>query len=202
MSTAATLLLTWSLWWLFVVPDSVPARRSFFQPLPDVPQLVAEASEFAKNTRQSFVYSLAGGWPTLNTALRVTATLIAMISSLSFAFIATLTREKTTRSVFAIALFIVSGFALSAAITDSITLHRIGEECDQEKCQTAIPDDLGEDLKAIQDQLVCECSPDAGFWVTLAMDYVMTVSAITCLGITIVPWFSKQRLDESMASSM
>lgn len=193
MSTAATLLLTWSLWWLFVVPDSVPARRSFFRQLADPPQLIADASSFARNTRSLFVYSLAGGWPTLNSALRITATVIAMIASLSFALIATVMREKTTRIIFTFALLVVSLLALSSSITDSVALHKVRKECAQEKCTSAIPSDLSPSIAEGQKDFRCECTPDAWFWVTLSMDYVLSLSAITCLGITIVPFFFERK---------
>lgn len=120
-----------------------------------------------------------------------------MLASFSFAFISTFTREKSTRIIFTVFLGVVTVLALSSSITDSIALDNVRGECRKEKCTTAIPEDLGSEIQKEQDLLKCKCTPDAWFWVTLAMDFILTISALVCLGITVVPWLGFGRGGES-----
>ncbi len=187
MSTAGALLLTWSIWWLAVVGPSVPARRPFFAPAQEVPALVAGSSSATKGTPVVFRDVLAGGWPTSNSVVRVVAAALAVCASFSFAFVATLARERTTRVLFGAVLGLTALTAAAAFALDMVALIRTTLECNMGKCETNVPRVLLQDAT-----LRCICSPDGWFWVTLTVDFVLMASAVACLALTLRPLLAKR----------
>lgn len=183
MQTAGALLLTWSIWWVVVVGSSVPARRPFFKMVEEVPSLVRNGATGGK--REVFEYVLAGGWPTQNSALRISAASLAVVASFSFAFIATLLRERTTRSIFAVILALTSACAAAATALDALSLARTAMECAQRKCVSEVPPVVAKST------VQCMCAPDGWFWVTLAVDSVLLAAALACLALTVRPLLRK-----------
>lgn len=188
MSTAGALLLTWSIWWLAVVGPSVPARRPFFAPPQQVPALVASTTTATSSSNaEVFRDVLAGGWPTVNSVVRVVAAALAVIASFSFAFIATLARERTTRILFSIILGLTALTATGSFVLDMLSLIRTTIECNTRSCVTLVP------ITLLQDTTIkCLCSPDGWFWVTLTVDFVLMISAIACQYLTLVPLVMKR----------
>jgi hypothetical protein len=179
MTTAAALLLTWTCWWMAVIGPSVPARRPFFTPNSSVPDIIQQASTVS--TEQVFEYALHGGWPTANSALRLLAALLAIASSLLFAYLAACLSEKTTRLSFTGVLALVAFFSFIAFVLDAASLSNARKECNAQKCVTSVPASI------INSGNLCKCSPDPWFWFTLVADIVLLVSSVSCLVATFRP---------------
>lgn len=165
----------------------MPARRPFFENADPVPRLVQDASNRA--TRQEvFKYSFAGGWPSPNSYVRILAGFLAVLASFSFAFIATLVSERGTRLTFTGVLVTTAITALAAIVLDAMSLAKTAAECSAKKCVTALPEEV---TKA--KGLSCLCAPDGWFWVTLGVDVVLFVSAVTCIVLTVKPLLFNKR---------
>jgi hypothetical protein len=173
MTTVAALLLTWTVWWMAVVGSSVPARRPFYQTQRDAPIIITNVSKSA--AEDVFQYALPGGWPTANSALRFIASVGAVLASLSFAFVATFATERATRIYFTIVLLCVALFDTASFVIDAVAIATAARECKSGRCVTAVPE-----VVRLSGN-ICKCSPDGWFILTLVMDLVLCVSAITCL---------------------
>lgn len=169
-----------------VIGDSVPARRPFFRPQ-KIPALIVEASDVV--AEDVFVYALAGGWPGANSAIRLIAGVLSVVAMFSFAFVASVAREKVTRLVFAVVLAATAIAALAAVVADSVVLRKTAAECNARECVTAVPESV------LNSENTCRCSPDGWFYSTLGVDVVLMLAATSCLALTIVPAFKKRRLD-------
>lgn len=164
------------------VGSSVPARRPFFKPDAEVPALIKKASAFA--TDPIFVYSLAGGWPTINSVIRLITSLIAVISAFSFAVIATLLPKETTRRIFAYTLLLLSILALACGILDALAIARVGIECSRRECKTGVPNIV------LNSGNICSCSVEGWFFITLLADGVLMFTALVCCILTAHPRFA------------
>lgn len=162
----------------------MPARRPFFEAATEVPPLLGAA--VAAEKREVFQYVMFGGWPTANSAARVIAAVLAVGASFSFAFIATLTRERVTRSIFAVVLVLTSAAAVAATTLDALALARTTVECAARKCVSEVPRAV---LNTPSHR--CKCSPDGWFWVTLGVDAVLLAAALSCLALTVRPLLRK-----------
>lgn len=191
MTTAAALLLTWSLWWLVVVGHSVPARRPFYRKVDQLPPLIQDAAEM--KSAEVFEFALHGGWPRANSAARLLASVVAVGASFSFAYIAALLPERVARGVFCGVLSVVACLALGALVMDTVSVVRTSRECSSRKCRTAVP-------QAILDAAsICKCSTDAWFYLTLFVDVLLMLSAVVCLFLTLMPLFRGEESEEEPA---
>lgn len=179
LATCGTLLLIWTSWWLAVIGHSVPARRPFFTPVSNVPPLVVTAAD--REIEKIFTFSLAGGWPRVNSALRFIAAFAAVLCSFTFAFLASLASPRVSRTIFCAGLALVAVFATLAAVVDLVALVRTARECSRNECITAVPEQV------LNSNAVCECSVDAWFYFTVGTDVLLAASALFCLVLTLVP---------------
>jgi len=129
---------------------------------------------------------LPGGWPKANSAVRLVAAIFAVLAAFSFAFIATLAHEKTTRYIFTGVLFITVISSIASTIMDILALTKTSMECTARECVTFVP----EYIKLSKAK--CQCAPDGWFWVTLGVDAVLLISASTCLVLTVKPLLKKR----------
>jgi hypothetical protein len=200
MTTAAALLLTWTVWWMAVVGSSAPARRPFYTPGDAVPALIAAATNAEDVT--VFQFALHGGWPTGNSVVRLVAALVAVAASFSFAYLAAFLPERSTRVVFSGVLALVGLFACVAFVMDAISVSSTRSECNAEKCTTAVPQSI------IDSGAKCKCSPDAWFYLTILVDIILFVSSAACLVCAALPLFkggaggNRSTPGSSMRSSM
>lgn len=171
----------------------MPARRPFFRPLSSIPDLVKTASKHT--ARPVFAYSLAGGWPSSNSALRLLASLGAVLSSFSFAFIASLATQRFARRVFAVCLSLVALLAAVAACLDIAMIVKVARECSKEECTTLVPDEV------MKSSNVCRCGVDAWFYFTVAVDLMLFGTALVCLALTVVPMIKRRGVDPSRTTS-
>lgn len=179
MTTAAALLLTWTIWWLAVVGASAPARRPFYQPAREIPPLIADTTDADEVT--VFEYALHGGWPTGNSVVRLLASLLAVLASFSFAYLAALLPDRPTRLVFSGVLAAVALFSFIAFILDTMSVVQTSNQCNAEACTTNVP-------QAILDAGVkCKCAPDAWFYLTIGMDVVLLGTSLACLLLALAP---------------
>ena len=155
-----------------IVGPSAPARRPYFRNV-DLPRLVANASKDAKEP--VFVYSLTGGWPSANSAVRLIASISAVLCAFSFALIASLTSQKISRITYCVLLSITAFFAIIAAIMDSISIAITAGECSNKKCQLAVPDTV------LNSGNLCDCSVGGWYYFTVVADFILFAAAITCL---------------------
>lgn len=161
-----------------VVGPSVPARRPFFsQPENDVPDLIAAASQFS--TTPIFQYSLAGGWPSVNSIIRLLTSLLAVCCSFSFALIASLLAQKTSRLLFSILLLLTTLLGLAAVGLDTHSIVNTARECADQNCKTAVPE------KVIKDGHKCMCTINGWFYCALVADIILVASAVICLMLTV-----------------
>lgn len=172
-----------------VVGPSVPARRPFFRPQSEVPSLIMEASQFA--ARRIFVYSLAGGWPSGNSAARLIASLLAVSCAFSFALIASLTSQRLSRITFCALLSLTALVALIAAIMDTASLVKTAKECGDEACVTAVPQEV------LDSGNTCKCAVDGWFYGTLIADVVLLSTAVICLILTVARMRERRGVDPS-----
>lgn len=170
----------------------MPARRPFFSPLSSVPELVQIASN---QTGPVFVYSLSGGWPTSNSALRLLASLGAVLCSFSFAFIASLATQRFARRVFAVCLTLVALLAAVSACLDVAMIVKVARECSKEECTTLVPDVV------LESGNICKCGVDSWFYFTVAIDLVIFGTALICLALTVVPMIKRRGVDPSRTTS-
>lgn len=162
--------------------SSAPARRPFFKPDAEVPNLIKKASEFA--TDPIFVYSLTGGWPQVNSIIRLITSLLAVLSSFSFAAIATLVSKQKARRIFASTLLVLSILALAAGILDALAIARVSIECSRHECKTGVPDIV------LNSGNVCSCSVEGWFFITLLADCVLMFTSLVCCILTAHPRFA------------
>lgn len=194
MATCAALLLTWSIWWVSVVGTSVPARRPFFRRVNNIPTLIQETAKIT--AEDIFVYALHGGWPAVNSAVRISASFLAIAASLSFAFIAAFTTERLTRFVFSVVLLAVAALSFAAFILDTVSVVKVARECSENKCVTAVP------ATVLRSDNICKCAPDAWFYLTLIVDVLLFVSAAGCLVLTFKgAWKSRGDSDSADVAS-
>lgn len=170
-----------------MVGPSVPARRPFYRPKSAVPDLIQEASNYA--AAPVFVYSLAGGWPSSNSAIRLIASLLAVFCSFSFAFIASVASQRRSRVIFSICLSVTALFTAIAIILDIVSIVKTAGECRDGKCVTSVPEVV------LISRNICECSVAWWFYCTLLADVVLLVSASTCLGLTLYPMIKRRGID-------
>lgn len=168
-----------------VVGPSVPARRPFFRPQSQVPQLIRNASqEFAD--KDIFVYSLQGGWPTANSIFRLVASLLTVLATFSFSFIASLSPPTTTRRIFVFALLTIAVLIFLAAILDVISIGNTARECSNQECTSAVPDVV------LDSGNKCKCHVNGWFWFTLAADLVVFAAALVCGVLVARPMLAAQ----------
>lgn len=182
MITAGALLIAMTVWWMAVVGDSVPARRPFLRPEDQVPTLIEQATTL--EAKQIFEYSLHGGWPTGNSAVRLLACIFAVFASFSFAYLASFLKDKQTRLVFLVVLALVVLFSFISFIMDTLSIVRTAKECNDKKCTTAVPAGI------LNSNVICDCAPDAWFYLTIVLDVLLLISAATCLFFTVRPLFN------------
>lgn len=180
--TTGTLLLTWSCWWVRIIGPSVPARRPFFRPAENVPELARLASNYTDV--DIFVYTLAGGWPTFNSVIRIFVSSLALLSSFSFALIALFATHQTSRRLFSLTFLIIAIVSLAAAICDTVAIATTGIECSKSKCVSSVPDVVK------QAEVVCRCAVEGWFYLTLLADVILLVSSITCFILVVRPAFA------------
>jgi hypothetical protein len=193
MTTAAALLLTWTIWWMAVVGTSVPARRPFYRPEDKMPALIEEAAKV--KSVDVFEYALHGGWPQGNSVVRLLASLIAVGASFSFAYLAACLADRPTRLIFTVVLALVGFLSFIAVILDAISVASTRSECSDGKCTTAVP-------KAILlTGSICRCSPDAWFYLTIVVDVLLLVSALSCLVFTVLPLLGRSATRAPSASA-
>lgn len=185
MTTAAALLLTWTVWWMAVVGSSAPARRPFYQSGDAVPALISDATDADEVT--VFEFALHGGWPTSNSVVRLVASLLAVLASFSFAYLAACLPERPTRMIFTVVLALVSIFSFIAFIMDAMSVASTRNECNAEDCTTSVPQSI------IDSSAKCRCSPDAWFYLTMVVDLVLLVSAVACLVFAVLPLVGRGR---------
>lgn len=174
--------MTWTCWWMRVVGPSVPARRPFFRPSSDVPSLARNASNYADE--DVFVYTLAGGWPTINSVFRILPSLLAMIASFSFALIAMFASHRLARKIFSVTFLVLAVLALVAAILDSIAIATASSECAKKNCVTSVP-------KIVRDSsVICKCAVEGWFFLTLVADVILLGNALICFVLTVKPSFA------------
>ncbi|CAN8066206.1 unnamed protein product [Agarophyton chilense] len=187
LATCGTLLLTWTCWWLWIVGPSVPARRPFYNSLSDVPPLVREASSYS--SEPIFMYSLAGGWPTRNSIVRLLASALAVLCSFSFSFVATIASQAVARLTFCTVLVCTTVVSLVAAGCDLASIISTARECAASECRTEVPKQI------LDTGHICQCNVDGWFYFTLLADIVLFVSAICCVVLTIVPILKRRGVD-------
>lgn len=180
--TTGTLLLTWSCWWVRIIGPAVPARRPFFRPADSVPELARAASNYTDE--DIYVYTLAGGWPTFNSVVRICASSLALISSFSFAIIAIFATHQTSRRLFSIVFLIIAIISLAAAICDTVAIATAGIECAKSACLAAVPDVVK------QSDVVCKCAVEGWFYLTLLADVILLVSSVVCFILVVKPAFA------------
>lgn len=168
-----------------MVGSSMPARRPFFKPVAAVPALVAQATN-SQVEREVFENVIPGGWAPENSAVRITASALAVLAALSFAFVATLCAERRTRVCFGVMLGLIAAVGAVATALDAWQLTRAAMECSARKCTEYVPSALK------LTTATCKCAPDGWFWVTLAVDVVLLTAALACLGLTLRPLFVKR----------
>lgn len=179
MTTAAALLLTWSLWWMLVIGTSVPARRPFYKSADQLPSLIKRAAKMTST--EVFAFSLHGGWPAANSALRALASLLAVAASFTFAYLAALLPARAARLIFLIVLALVSALAFLAFAMDAASVAKTASECRKRECKSSVPQSI------LDTGAICKCSPDAWFYLTLFVDLMLLVSAASCLVLTLLP---------------
>lgn len=190
MSTTAALLLTWTVWWAAVVGTSVPARRPFFRTQDQVPDLIQRSTD--ATVEDVFEYSLHGGWPAANSAVRLIASLLGIGASVSFSLIATIASEQKTRTTFSVILFLISLFGLLSFILDTVAIVRTASECRSGNCVTSVPDFVR------LSSTICKCSVDGWFYLTVFVDLILCVAALSCLVLTISPLLRRHRDESNM----
>lgn len=94
---------------------------------------------------------------------------------------ASLTSPKISRVIFGAGLGLVVVFGAMASIADTVSLVRTARECARNECVTAVPQSV------IDAGDICRCSVDPWFFFTIGVDVVLTVSAMFCLLLTLVP---------------
>lgn len=172
-----------------VVGPSVPARRPFFREGGEVPALIKEASDHAQEP--VFQFALVGGWPSLNSIVRLLTSLLAVLCSFSFAFVASLLSARRSRFIFTIALAVVTVFAVITVILDSSSLAKTANECEEGRCVTAVPDEV------LNSSSRCICSVDAWYYFILGTDGIMLLTSVTCLVLTAIPMVKRRGIDAS-----
>lgn len=177
--TTGTLLLTWSCWWVRIIGPSVPARRPFFRPAENVPELARTASNYTNE--DVYVYTLAGGWPTFNSVIRIFVSSLALLSSFSFAIIALFATHRTSRRLFSLIFFIIAVVSLAAAICDTVAIATAGNECSKSRCVSSVPDIVKEA------DVICKCAVEGWFYLTLLADVILLCSSITCFILVVRP---------------
>lgn len=163
----------------------MPARRPFYRSVSEVPTLIQSASTFASTP--IFTYSLAGGWPTFNSIIRLCASLLAVLSAFSFALIAAITRDVIARRLLSTILLLVALLSLAAGVLDVISIIKTASECADQKCRSAVPDIV------VASGNVCKCSVDGWFYFTVIIDCVLLVTAVVCLVVTLRPLVGARR---------
>lgn len=155
-----------------IVGPSAPARRPYFKEV-DLPRLVADASKDAKEP--VFVYALTGGWPSANSAVRLIASISAVLCAFSFALIASLTSQKISKITYCVLLSITAFFAVIAGVMDSISVGITARECSNKKCELAVPDIV------LNSGNFCDCSVGGWYFFTVVTDFILLAAATTCL---------------------
>lgn len=172
-----------------MVGPSVPARRPFFELSSSIPSLVRNASDYS--SKPVFQYSLAGGWPTRNSVVRLLASAFAVLCSFSFAFIAAVTSQRVARLTFCTVLLSTVVFAAIAAGCDLASIISVAKECATQNCRTEVP------RKVLESNHVCICSVAGWFYFTLFADVVLLASAISCLTFTLSSMIKRRGVDPS-----
>lgn len=160
------------------IGPSVPARRPFFKPAGNLPELIEDVT---LTELPIYVYTLQGGWPTFNSVVRLLSSSIAVTSSFSFALIATRMPERPARRVISTMLFIIMWLSIVASILDAVAIARTATECSREKCTLSVPDIV------IESGNTCVCNVAGWFYVTLLSDVVMACNALICFILTVRP---------------
>lgn len=176
-----------------MIGPSVPARRAFFRPSSDVPELVQDSSNHVPEP--VFDYALAAGWPSANSGLRLAASLLGVLCTFSFALIAAIASQRTARRVFTVALTLVAVIALVATSIDIVSIVKTKGECDNENCITLVPENV------LESGNTCKCNIDVAFWFTVAVDFVLFLSAAVCLALTVGPMMKRRGIDPRRTAS-
>lgn len=167
---------------MVTVGSSVPARRPFYKPHAAVPALIKKASDFASDPIYPiYAYTLTGGWPTVNSLIRMLASALAVLSAFSFAAVASLVSPRIARRIFSTSMLVLAVTALAAAILDVIAISRASIECANKQCTTAVPEAV------LASRNTCDCSVEGWFVITLFADVVLVFCSLVCGLLTIHP---------------